>query len=98
MRRLDAFHPATINGLMKELREGNQGTEFKKSEFGDRVNLPGEKCEEDREKVKQMAGMMEGLHARSSSHAMRPLHQIINYLKDKIGVVFFWSCVIFDTL
>ena len=27
-----------------------------------------------------------------------PLHQIIHYLKDKIGVVFFWCCVIFDTL
>ena len=27
-----------------------------------------------------------------------PLHQIINYLKDKIGVVFLRSCVIFDTL
>ena len=26
------------------------------------------------------------------------LHQIINYLKDKIGVVFFRCCVIFDTL
>ena len=26
------------------------------------------------------------------------LHQIINYLKDKIGVVFLRSCVIFDTL
>ena len=27
-----------------------------------------------------------------------PLHQIINYVKDKIGVVFLRSCVIFDTL
>ena len=26
------------------------------------------------------------------------LHQIIHYLKDKIGVVFFRCCVIFDTL
>ena len=26
------------------------------------------------------------------------LHQIINYVKDKIGVVFLRSCVIFDTL
>ena len=27
-----------------------------------------------------------------------PLHQIIHYLKDKIGVVYFRCCVIFDTL
>ena len=26
------------------------------------------------------------------------LHQIIHYLKDKIGVVYFRCCVIFDTL
>ena len=29
---------------------------------------------------------------------IQTLHQIINYVKDKIGVVFLRSCVIFDTL
>ena len=29
---------------------------------------------------------------------VQALHKIVHYLKDKIGVVYFQCCVIFDTL
>ena len=39
-----------------------------------------------------------GVSVCMTAQGVLSLHQIIHYLKDKIGVVFFRCCVIFDTL
>ena len=37
-------------------------------------------------------------HGNQIGDMVPTLHKIVHYLKDKIGVVYFQCCVIFDTL